>query len=224
MAQPAGLLVSALVDTRHQYYRVFDIYVPIALGVFAFFLLVSLFLLVKNRRRAPEEASRRHKNEPLEGSYAVLLTCVVVFLLWLTFSAEHQTDTVANAERPMVTIAVTASKWEWAFHYAGHPITIRSGVTGMGTFVVPSDEPVRFTLRSVDVIHAFWVPELRYKHDLTPGAIQAHTLTFRALGVFEGQCAEFCGLRHADMVFRVRVVSPARFHAWLASGGRAALG
>jgi cytochrome c oxidase subunit 2 len=64
------------------------------------------------------------------------------------------------------------------------------------------------------------VPELRYKHDLFPANTQTATVTFTRAGSFQGQCAEFCGLRHADMVFTIDAVSPARFHAWLRSGGK----
>lgn len=221
---PREFVPTALIDTRHEYYRVYDVYVPIAVGVFGVIALSVLFLVVKNRRRAPERASRRHANEPLEGTYAAFLTCVVAFLLYITFTAEHQTDVVINRARAAVTVNVVASKWEWMFTYAGYGITVRSGVLGENTFVVPVGEPIRFTLDSVDVIHAFWIPELRYKHDLTPGQVQAQTLEFPSAGLFAGQCAEFCGLRHADMVFRVRAVSPPQFLAWARSGGKAAIG
>jgi cytochrome c oxidase subunit 2 len=89
--------------------------------------------------------------------------------------------------------------------------------------VVPAGEAVRLRLSTQDVIHAFWVPEARYKHDLIPGSVQIATLTFAHPGVFAGQCAEFCGLRHADMVFSVDVVSAQRFEAWARHGGQGAL-
>jgi cytochrome c oxidase subunit 2 len=72
----------------------------------------------------------------------------------------------------------------------------------------------------VDVIHSFWIPALRYKHDAIPGSVQVTTLTF-GRGVFPGQCAEFCGLRHADMIFVAHAVSPVAFAAWAQSKGRA---
>ena len=213
-------LLPALVDTRHQYSRVFDIYVPIAVAVFGIIFISALALALRNRRRAPAHASRRHNNERLEGSYAVFLTCVVAFLLWLTFSAEHQTDVVANQEHPNVVIDVTASKWEWTFYYPAYRLTIRSGVTGDATFEVPTGQAVRFNIVSADVVHAFWIPEVRFKHDANPGMTQSQTLTFPVAGTFQGQCAEFCGLRHADMLFSVHAVSPAAFTAWARSGGR----
>jgi cytochrome c oxidase subunit 2 len=212
----------ALVSTRHEYFRVFDVYVPIALGVFAVVLVLVVFATLRYRRRPPARAARWHENNRVEGTYALLLACTAAFLLYITLSAEHQTDTVANRERPSLTVDVVGSKWEWTFSYPAYGITRRSGTVGRQALVVPTGEAVRFNLTSLDVIHAFWVPELRYKHDLIPGSTQVATLTFTTPGVFPGQCAEFCGLRHSDMVFTVEAVNPSRFQAWARSGGRRA--
>ncbi len=207
-------------STRREYYRVYDVYVPIAVGVFAAILLIVVIAVLVYRRRPRERAARWSENNPLEGTYALLLTGVVAFLLYLTFSAEHQTDTVANQEHPAVTIDVTGSKWEWTFTYAGSGVTRRSGTVGHQLLVVPTGEAIRLNLTSADVIHAFWVPELRYKHDLFPDNTQVTTATFTRPGRFPGQCAEYCGLRHPDMVFTVDAVTPGQFARWLASGGR----
>ena len=67
------------------------------------------------------------------------------------------------------------------------------------------------------MIHAFWIPHTDYKHDAIPGSTQVFTLDFPAPGVFQGECAEFCGLRHADMLFTVHAVSPPAFAAWAAA-------
>ena len=90
------------------------------------------------------------------------------FLLYLTFRAEHQVDTVANREHPRLVVDVIGAKWEWTSTIPPTGSTAqRHGRTR--TLVVPADEAVRFELISLDVIHAFWVPELRYKHDAIPG-------------------------------------------------------
>src|SRR3954454_6316505 len=104
---------AALVDTRHEYTHLFSIYVPIAIGVFAVIVLVAAYAIARFRRRAPEHAARWHEHNPLEGAYAVILTLVVVFLLYLTFTAEHRVDTVANLQRPSLIVNVTGAKWEW---------------------------------------------------------------------------------------------------------------
>ena len=198
----------------------FSIYVPIAIGVFALILAAVVIAVLIFRRRPPEQAARWSEKNAVEGSYALLLACVAAFLLYLTFSAEHKVDTVANREHPAVVVNVTGSKWVWTMSYPAYGFSVRSGVVGRQPFVVPAGKAVRFKLTSADVIHSFWIPALRYKHDAIPGSTQITTLTF-SKGVFPGQCAEFCGLRHSDMVFTVHAVSPASFAAWARSRGRA---
>jgi cytochrome c oxidase subunit 2 len=214
--------LTALVDTRHEYQHLFSIYVPIAVGVFAAIVAVIAFAVLRYWRRRPEDAARWYEHNPLEGGYALILAGVAAFLLYLTFAAEHRVDTVSAREPPSVTIDVSGSKWEWTFRYPAYRITLRSGTVGRQPLVVPVGQAIRFNLTTVDVIHAFWVPELRYKRDLIPGATESQTLVFATAGVFSGQCAEFCGLRHADMVFTVHAVAPAAFTTWARGGGRGA--
>lgn len=209
-------MVRALISTRSEYDHLFAIYVPIAIGVFLLIVLAVVISVLIFRRRPVERAARWHESNLLEGSYAVALACIAAFLLYLTFTAEHKVDTVANRERPALTVDVTASKWEWTFTYPAYGFSVRSGTVGRQPLVVPADEPVRFNLTSADVIHSFWIPALRYKRDAIPGATEVATLTFPD-GVFPGQCAEFCGLRHADMIFVAHAVGRGAFAIWAQS-------
>ncbi len=211
----------ALVDTRSEYDHLFSIYVPIAIGVFALIAIAVLLSVAIYRRRPPSQAARWHEHNPLEGSYALVLACVAAFLLYLTFSAEHKVDTVANRQRPALVVDVTASKWEWTFTYPAYGFSVRSGTVGRQPLVVPIGAAVRFNLRTIDVIHSFWIPELRYKHDAIPGSTQVITLTFAKPGTYAGQCAEFCGLRHSDMLFSADAVSAAAFRSWAGAKGTA---
>ena len=224
MPAPAHVIdpwLPALVSTRHEYDHLFDIYVPIALGVFGVIVVAILSAAVRYRFRPPEKAARWHEHHVLESVYAVVLVATVVFLLYKTFDTEHQIDTVANREKPAVRINVIASRWEWTFQYPQYNITIHSGSSGDATFFVPAHRPVAFYLTSIDVIHAFWIPALRFKHDNNPGSTQLSTLVFDRAGLYQGQCAEYCGLNHSEMVFRARALTPARFAAWAQSGGKA---
>lgn len=210
----------ALVSTHSTYDGLFSIYVPIGLGILVFIAIGMPIVALIYRRRPSDRAARWHEQHLVEGTYAVVLAAVVAFLLWKTFGAEYQLDTVANQERGGVTIRVVASRWQWEFTYPKYHITVRSGLRGVGTFLVPLNRPIHFYLTSADVIHAFWIPGLDYKHDNFPGTTQEVTLTFTSPGVLAGQCAEFCGWGHSEMVFNARAVSGARFAAWAASGGR----
>lgn len=210
----------AIVDTRREYDWVFSIYVPIAIGVFLLFTALIVGSVLWFRRRPVERAARWHENNPLEAAYAVLLTCVAAFLLYITFTAEHQVDTVSAHERPALTIDVTGARWEWLFRYPAYGITHESGVVGDQPLVVPTNEPVRFDITSADVIHSFWIPELRFKRDAIPGTVEQVTLDFDKAGTFSGACAEFCGLYHSLMVFKVDALSPTAFRAWAANAER----
>ncbi len=101
-------------------------------------MLVVLAAVVRYRRRAPEDAAQFSENNPLEAGYAMLLVAVVAFLLYLTFTAEHRVDTVANRERPSLTVDVVGAKWEWEFRYPQYGIVHRSGTVGRQPLVVPA--------------------------------------------------------------------------------------
>jgi cytochrome c oxidase subunit 2 len=213
-ATPGRDVIVAIIDTRHEYGWLESIYVATAAAVFAVIFLLVAFAVVRYRGRPPARAARWHENDRLEGGYALLLAGVVVVLLILTFTAEHRVDTVAERERPSLVVDVIGSKWEWTFRYPAYGITQHAGTIGASPLVVPAGEAVRFNLRTLDVIHAFWVPYLRYKRDLMPGSTQAVTLDFDRTGLYQGQCAEFCGYEHAQMLFAVRVLNADGFNAW----------
>lgn len=216
------MLASALVDNRAEYDHVFDIYVPIALGVFVLFTGLIVLFTMRGRRRPPDRAARWHENNVLEAGYAVLLAGMVAFLLYVTFSGEHRIDTVSLTEHPKLTVDVVGSKWEWTFLYPANGLTHRSGTVGHQALVVPIDEPIRFNITSRDVIHSFWIPEIGFKRDAIPGSRETVVLEFDQAGTFLGHCAEYCGAGHSEMWFPVYAISPTRFQRWMRSDGRLA--
>jgi cytochrome c oxidase subunit 2 len=212
------VIPTALISTRHEYWSLADVYGPIAIGVCVIIVLLVLWAVLRYRRRA--EAATWDENNPLEIGYAVLLTLVAAFLLYLTFAHEHRVDTVANREKPSLTINVTAGRWEWQFAYPRYGIVEYSGTVGNEPLVVPANEPIRFNLTSIDVIHGFWIPQLEFKHDVFPAKVQSWVLTFTRTGTFPGQCSAFCGLRHPEMVFNAEAMTPGAFGAWVRSHTR----
>jgi cytochrome c oxidase subunit 2 len=94
-------------------------------------------------------------------------------------------------------------------------------VTG-NELVVPANTAVRVNLRTIDVIHSFWIPKLAGKVDMMPN--RANHLWFKAdkPGYYYGQCAEYCGESHAIMKFRVIALSPSEYAKWLENQKQAA--
>jgi cytochrome c oxidase subunit II len=81
---------------------------------------------------------------------------------------------------------------------------------------VPAETTVRFRMRTRDAVHAFWVPAVRYKADAWPGTTRTFDLVFPEGQAISGKCAQYCGLKHSDMVFTVDAMAPADFRAWMA--------
>jgi heme/copper-type cytochrome/quinol oxidase subunit 2 len=88
--------------------------------------------------------------------------------------------------------------------------------------VVPVGQPVTIKVRSTDVIHSWWVPELRYKMDAFPGHTNTFTIKVDRAGRWIGRCAEFCGDRHYEMDFWLKAVPADEYQRWLSSGGASA--
>ncbi|MFR9778596.1 cytochrome c oxidase subunit II [Micromonospora sp. MS34] len=108
------------------------------------------------------------------------------------------------------TVEVTGHKWWWEVRYPG-----ASGATA-NEIHIPVGERVRVRLRTDDVLHSFWVPQLMPKTDLIAGETRETWLRAERAGSYRGQCAEYCGTQHAHMAFLVVAQSRADFDAWLA--------
>lgn len=201
---------------RDEFQDLFAIYAPIAAAVFAAVLLAYLTIVVRFRRRAgsepaaPPQPSDRWRWEVL---YAVVLACIAAALITFSLRATDRVDTLSA--NPGLTVDVTAFKWQWAFSYRDQGVEV-TGVEGeYPLLTVPTDTTVRFTLRSNDVIHSFWIPNAKFKRDAFPDRVTEFDLRFDEEGRHEGICAEFCGLDHTIMRFEVDALPPAEFARWL---------
>jgi cytochrome c oxidase subunit 2 len=113
---------------------------------------------------------------------------------------------------PALTIEVTASQFWWSVRYEG-ATTARSFITA-NEIHIPVGEPVRVELKSADVIHSFWIPQLAGKMDVIPGQTNVSWLEADKAGRYRGQCAAFCGAQHAHMALLVVAESDSAFAAW----------
>jgi cytochrome c oxidase subunit 2 len=109
-------------------------------------------------------------------------------------------------------VQVLSHKWWWEFRY---PVSgVATQFSTAYELHVPAGRPVELELIATDVIHSFWVPSLSGKRDAIPGKHNVLLIRADRPGVYEGQCAEFCGTEHANMRFLVIADSPAQFAAW----------
>jgi len=199
-------------SSRDLYADLERIYVPIAAAVVVVFLLVVLYAAVRYRRRGDELPSQEDESKS-EYVYIGVLIAVAAFLIGITFHYEDRTDATAAAN-PGLRIEVTAARWNWRFTYPAQGITVAKD--RLPTLVVPTGTQVAFTGTSEDVIHAFWVPAMRFKRDMFPDAVTSWHLTWtRPQSEISGECGEYCGLLHGEMRFVVNAVPPAEFEAWV---------
>jgi cytochrome c oxidase subunit 2 len=223
--------VSGGADTRGAFSGLFDLYVPVAAGVFATVVLVLIVIVVRDRARPGGRAPSRRAEAPrLEIGYAIGLAVVAAFLLWRTLASVHgENQTVARAAPAPragpagLTIAVQGAKWNWRFTYPGGVVQQGEGPSRLPALVVPAGQPVRIRLTSADVVHAFWIPEARFKYDAIPGRTNTFDMLFDAgIRYTNDRCSEFCGQYHEQMRFTVDVKAPAAFRAWLRARQREA--
>ena len=184
----------------------------IALLIFVGVEGALVYAVWRYRSSRVEVARRFDRNTRLEIAWtaAPAIILAVVFALTLGTLSEISFASVA----PGLRIEATAHQWWWEFSY--------SGVTTANEMHVPVGTVVELELRSEDVIHSFWVPELGGKTDMIPGTINTLRLVARRAGTYQGQCAEFCGVEHAWMRIRVVAESPDDFARWLATQGQPA--
>ena len=210
--------MEALIDTREEFQDLWGIYLPIGVAVTVIVFGLVLFTVVRYRRRGDELPQGREGPPILEGLYALVLAAVVVFLLTMTFRTDDRV--VEVSADPGQKVDVTAFQWGWRFTYPGDGVTVVGDDKRPPTLVVPLDTTVQFTLRSRDVIHAFWIPEVRFKRDAFPDRETTFDLSFDEQDM-TGRCAEFCGLAHGEMTFDVVAMGQDEFGDWLRTQRRA---
>jgi len=209
---------------RSTFSQVFSQFTTIA-GVVFFVVvavMVSAFALSWRRPRRGREPSKKAEANRLEIGYVTALAGIVAFLIVTSLAASNQE--LPHPPKPAVRVQVIGFQWCWRFHYEGLPVTV-TGQCHDGPFptlVLPAGQPVELDLTSIDVIHAFWLPYLRFKMYAYPGHTNFFTTTLTQTGRWLGRCAQLCGLYHYQMDFYVQVVSPAAFRQFLRSGGSAA--
>ena len=148
----------------------------------------------------------------LFGMAIPIVVLVAVFVV-ANFVVLKDTD-APRASTTAMTIEVTGRQWFWEVRYPG------TGAVTANEIHIPARTRVNVVLRTADVIHSFWVPQLNRKADTIPGHPNRILLYAEEPGRYRGQCAEFCGLQHAHMSDYVVADPPGRFRTWLSRQAR----
>ncbi|MDG1990735.1 MAG: cytochrome c oxidase subunit II [Dehalococcoidia bacterium] len=191
-----------------------DLYVLVfwlSVGVFIFIMGAIVYVSIRFRERPGVEAKQFHGNTKLEILWTLIPILIVLTIFLPTASAipKIKSDAPANA----LQIDVVGKQWWFEFKYPELNITTANEIH------IPVNRPVSFNIESSDVIHAFWIPQLGGKVDMMPGHLNKmwFTPTEARKNAYLGQCTEFCGTSHANMLFRVFVDEQEDFDKWVLS-------
>jgi cytochrome c oxidase subunit 2 len=171
----------------------------------AFVFLLALYFLAMGRRHAPGTPT-----EPVPTSSATEITIIAGLLsIFITFwvVGATQYNRIMSPPADAIPVYVTAKQWMWKFSYA-------DGRSSIDVLTVPVGRPIKLVMTSRDVIHSFYVPAFRMKHDVVPGRYYAAWFQATTPGTFDIRCAEYCGLSHSGMLGHVRVLDADDYRRW----------
>jgi cytochrome c oxidase subunit II len=190
-----------------------------AAGVVGVLVLAAVAYCVLKFRRRPGHESvphQSHGNPKVEIgltalSAAILLGVAVPTVNTLLDISDRPADTA-------IEVTVVGQQWWWEFQYTSPGL---EGIVTATELVLPTHTKVRLNITSRDVIHSFWIPKLNGKKDAVPNRVQPLNLEATDVGIYEGQCTEFCGLSHSNMRQRVVALDKADFDTWVANQRKA---
>lgn len=226
-----GLLVALLVGcTPSHPQSTFDTLGPVArsqatlfyillwVGLFVFIAVTGamLYAAIRYRRRPGQgDPDQIHGHTRLEIAWtiapAILLIIVAIPSIIIIFD---NANSPTPPEQGGLVVEAIGHQWWFEFRYP-HPDNDQEEVVSANEMHIPVGEAVNLKLDSVDVIHSFWIPKLAGKVDMIPNNENTMWIQADEPGEYLGQCAEFCGVSHANMRFRVIAESRSDFEAWL---------
>lgn len=182
------------------------------------FIVVEAGLLwaIYRYRGKPDDAEPKqvHGSTTVEIIWTVIPALVLAVVAVPTVQTIFETAKVPAASpdgQAPLRVDVIGHQWWWEFRYP------ELGITTANQLHVPVGRTVDLRMKTVDVLHSFWIPQFAGKRDVFPNRETRLWFTAKETGEFPGACAEFCGLQHGRMDFYVMVNTPEEFAGWVAT-------
>jgi len=219
---PSGIAIAALAI----------LVLAITGGIWLIVSSVLMYCVVRFRAQTGDthEPPQVYGSMPIEIAWTAAPAIIVFILILVTTRTLWEVEIsppAPTAGDQTLFVTVVGRQWWWEYQYDEYDGKKLGFITANELHIPVSDpaQPRRvyLQLKSADVCHSFWVPRLGGKTDLIPGRVNSMWLQTDQPGVYLGQCAEYCGTQHANMLLQVVVESPAEFEAWLKNEAAAAL-
>ena len=225
-------------DTTNHTSRIVGLWVTswivlLAVGLITWGLIIWAAVVYRRRKGQTGLPVQMRYNMPIEIFYTVVP--LILVLGFFAFTAKDQSAIEKPFAKADTTIHVYGKRWAWDFNYIDQDnpkqsvyyqgIQAQEEDDGTGaidesqlpTLYLPVGKKVKIELSSRDVDHSFWIVDFLYKKDMLPGKTNYEYFIPEKTGTYQGKCAELCGEYHSLMLFQVKVVSPAKYQAYLDS-------
>jgi len=192
----------------------------ITAGIFIVVTAMLIFVVWKFRRKGAEddlkEPPQIYGSTHIELAWTVIPILITFVLILVT---SRTIGEIQNAKMPedALKVRLVGHQWWWEVHYPDLGIITANEIHVPVSSRDGKKRPTHIILESADVIHSFWVPQLAGKTDLVPNRANQTWIEPFATGTFFGNCAEYCGTQHANMLLRVIVQEPEDFEKWVAN-------
>lgn len=213
MFQPLSRPAEMIQEAAH-------VVLAITAGIFVIVTALLVYVVWKFRRRGTEddlkEPPQIYGSTHIELAWTVIPILITFVLILVT---SRTIGEIQNAVLPedSVRIRLVGHQWWWEIHYPEEGIVTANEIhVPLSSRDPEKRRPTEIILESADVIHSFWVPQLAGKTDLVPNRRNRTWIEPFATGTYFGNCAEYCGTQHANMLLRVIVHEPEDYERWLA--------
>jgi cytochrome c oxidase subunit 2 len=213
-----------------------DLFIPVFwVAVFVFVVveggIVWITIRFRHRKGRDRIPAQIHGNTRLEIGWTIAPALILAGVMVPTVATLW--DLARTPPEDALNVTVEGFQWWWGFKYTDEDMRTNYGdraeIRTADVLVIPEDRVVYLSLVGAGgqivkndpaasdymVIHSFWIPELAGKQDVVPGRTNHILMQADEPGMYEGQCAEFCGLQHGKMLVRVRALSAEDWEAWV---------
>ncbi len=195
----------------------------LAISFLVFFLVTAgiIWAVFRYRRVDDTIPEQVHGSSVIEATWTIIPIIILVALFVPSLVILLDIKTPPDDEDVDLTVEAVGHQWWWEFRYLDDGVVVQPGPPNYDdltppALVVPVDQTIVIRIRSTDVVHSFSAPNTLLKVQAIPGTINTMHMVIEKEGVFFGQCFQFCGLRHSDMLFVIDARSQADYEAWLA--------